>query len=154
VGAVPEAAGRDAASASRDPTDKVARLTGAGPRALRAEAVQTLLGPDESVKCVGLLGDPDAPVVLAGSYDFGLYAWRVDWDATAHTLSRGTLLTAFDQGLSCMAPLDGDNVAVAGWDGRIVVVTRGPDGEPRLRRAGRIEDLAARSARHEEALAV
>ncbi|CAL9329417.1 WD40 repeat domain-containing protein [Streptomyces sp. enrichment culture] len=154
VNAVAVLGGRVAASASRDHTVKVGRITGDGPGALRAEAVQTLLGPDESVKCVGLLGDPDAPVVLAGSYDFGLYAWRVDWDATARTLSCGHLLTAFDQGLSCMASLDGDNVAVAGWDGRIVVVTRGPDGEPRVRRDWRIEDLAARSDRHEEALAV
>jgi toxoflavin biosynthesis protein ToxC len=154
VNAVATLGSRVAASASRDHTVKVGRITGDGPGTRRAGAVQTLLGPDESVKCVGLLGDPDAPVVLAGSYDFGLYAWRVDWDATARTLASGHLLTAFDQGLSCMTPLDGDNVVVAGWDGRIVVVASGPEGEPHVRRDWRIEDLTAQADRHEEALAV
>ncbi|CAL9412613.1 hypothetical protein SUDANB108_01691 [Streptomyces sp. enrichment culture] len=155
VNAVAVLGGRVAASASRDHTVKVGRITGdGGPGTWRAGTVQTLLGPDESVKCVGLLGDPDAPVVLAGSYDFGLYAWHVDWDATARTLASGYLLTAFGQGLSCMAPLDGDRLVVAGWDGRIVVVDLGPGGEPRVRRDWRIGDLAARADRHEEALAV
>lgn len=154
VNAVAVLGGQVAASASRDHTVKVGRITGDGPGTGRVEAVQTLLGPDESVKCVGLLGDPDAPVVLAGSYDFGLYVWRVDWDAPARTLASGHLLTAFDQGLSCMTPLDGDGIAVAGWDGRIVVVARGPDGEPGIRRDWRIEHLAAQADRHDEALAV
>ncbi|MFC7511928.1 hypothetical protein ACFQV4_22785 [Streptomyces thermocarboxydus] len=54
---------------------------GCGPptgRGLEVVRGATLLGPDESVKCVALLGDPESPVVLAGSYDFGLYRWRTD----------------------------------------------------------------------------
>jgi WD40 repeat protein len=154
VNAVATLGGHVAASASRDHTVKVGKITGQSPGARRAEAVHTLLGPDESVKCVALLGDPGAPVVLAGSYDFGLYAWRVDWDSTGLTLASGYLLSAFDQGLSCMTPLDGDSVVVAGWDGRIVVVARDHDGEPRIRRDWRITELAAQADRHEEALAV
>lgn len=115
VNAVCVLAGRVAASASRDHSVKVGRIAPAGAGLWRAEQVQTLLGPDESVKCVGLIGDPDAPVVLAGSYDFALYAWRVDWDDTSHTLSSGRVVAELSQGLSCMVPIDDRRVAVAGW---------------------------------------
>ncbi|BCJ50285.1 hypothetical protein Asp14428_17600 [Actinoplanes sp. NBRC 14428] len=120
VNAVACLGGTVIASASRDHTVKVGRAGGG--------ARLTLLGPDESVKCVALLGDPAAPTVLAGSYDFGLYAWTVDWDDPGATLRSGRLLAEFRQGVSCAAAIDGNRVAVAGWDGRILVVASTPDG--------------------------
>jgi WD40 repeat protein len=119
VNAVAVLDGRVVASASRDHTVKVGRTDGTAP--------QTLLGADESVKCVALLGDPDAPTVLAGSYDFGLWAWDVDWADSAATLRSGRLVTEFRQGLSCMVAVDAHRVAVAGWDGRVIVVERAAD---------------------------
>lgn len=149
VNAVAVLDGRVAASASRDHTVKVGPLaTGGG----AGRSVQTLLGSDESVKCVGLLGDPDAPVVLAGSYDFGLYVWHVAWDSTARTLASGRLLTEFRQGLSCMAPADRERIAVAGWDGRILVVGLDADGAAVIRQDWQIDELAAAAAGREEAL--
>ncbi|MFI9778688.1 WD40 repeat domain-containing protein [Streptomyces sp. NPDC051956] len=134
------------ASASRDHTVKVGRLSRLPDGAWAADPVQTLLGPDESVKCVALLGESDAPVVLAGSYDFGLYAWQVDWDDSAGTLASGRLLAEFGQGVSCMAPLADGSVAVAGWDGQILIVTADPDNTARIERTLRIGDLVAPTA--------
>jgi toxoflavin biosynthesis protein ToxC len=115
INAVACLGGTVAASASRDHTVKIGGLDGS--------ARQTLIGPDESVKCVALLGTPDAPTVLAGSYDFGLYVWDVDWSDSAATLRSARLVAEFRQGLSCMVALDDRRVAVAGWDGRILIVT-------------------------------
>jgi WD40 repeat protein len=112
------------ASASRDHTVKVGRVSRDDSGGWRLKEVRTLLGPDESVKCVALLGDPSAPLVLAGSYDFGLYVWPVDWSETSSSLVHGEALDIFSQGVSCMAQIDADRVAVAGWDGQIVVVRR------------------------------
>ncbi|MFE1250460.1 WD40 repeat domain-containing protein [Streptomyces sp. NPDC058735] len=151
VNAVAVLGDRVAASASRDHTVKVGRIAASGNATWRAEEVQTLLGPDESVKCIGLLGDRDNPVVLAGSYDFGLYAWQVEWGTTAQTLTSGRLLTEFAQGISCMTPLDGQSVVVAGWDGRILVVGIGADGETSIRQNWRIDDLAGQADIREEA---
>ncbi|MGW0711850.1 WD40 repeat domain-containing protein [Streptomyces sp. NPDC002643] len=133
VNAVAQLDGAVAASASRDHTVKVGRLLTGQQGDLsaplcqdRAIAVQTLLGPDESVKCVGLLGTPDHPVVLAGSYDFGLYAWEIDWSDSAATLASGRVVDEFGQGLSCMLAWDRDRVVAAAWDGRIALVGRTP----------------------------
>ncbi|GGM24078.1 WD40 repeat domain-containing protein [Micromonospora yangpuensis] len=135
------------ASASRDHTVKVGRLVrdGSGWRVVER---QTLLGPDESVKCVGLLGDPDRPTVLAGSYDFGLYAWTVDWADTSASLRSGRLLAEFRQGLSCIAALDSHRVAVAGWDGTILVVALDGSGEPYVQRAFTVAGLLRQSSAH------
>jgi WD40 repeat protein len=137
VNAVATLGGVVVASASRDHTVKVGRLDRA--------AVQTLLGPDESVKCVGLLGDPAAPTVLAGSYDFGLWAWDVVWDDSAATLRSGRLLAEFRQGLSCMVALDAHRVAVAGWDGRILVVELTDGGALRIQHDLTVCDLMDRA---------
>jgi WD40 repeat protein len=134
-----------AASASRDHTVKVGRITSEG-SAWRVEEVRTLLGPDESVKCVGLLGDRDVSVVVAGSYDFGLYTWRVDWRTGGQTLTCGRLLAEFGQGLSCMTALDRRRLVVAGWDGRVLVVRADEDGEARVDREWSVDDLAALAA--------
>ncbi|MFE9251274.1 repetative protein [Streptomyces sp. NPDC007088] len=132
-----------AASASRDHTVKAGRLTRLPDGTWRAEDVQTLLGPDESVKCVALLGSAEGPVVLAGSYDFGLYAWQVDWDDSAATLASGRLLDEFAQGLSCMIGLADGTVAVAGWDGRLLQVGLDAAERPVVRRSWHLADLTA-----------
>ncbi|GHE75489.1 WD40 repeat domain-containing protein [Streptomyces vinaceus] len=115
-------AGSVVASASRDHTVKVGRVTRTEDGGWSTGAPQTLLGSDESVKCVSLLGDTARPTVLAGSYDFNLYCWQVDWADSAGTLASGRVLAGFAQGLSCMFQLADGRVAVAGWDGRIVFV--------------------------------
>jgi WD40 repeat protein len=135
VNAVATLGGRVVATASRDHTVKVGRPDGTD--------VQTLLGADESVKCVGLLGDPDTPTVLAGSYDFGLWAWDVDWDDSAATLRSGRLLAEFRQGLSCMVALDTQRIAVAGWDGRILILELADDRTVRIVHDLTVADLMA-----------
>ncbi|MFJ2175849.1 WD40 repeat domain-containing protein [Streptomyces sp. NPDC087851] len=158
VNAVAGLGDRVVASASRDHTVKVGLLAprdtapDVGPdvgRAMggrRAANVQTLLGPDESVKCVGLLGDPDAPVVLAGSYDFGLYAWEVDWQDSVGTLASGRLVSAFRQGLSCMTAWDERRMVVAGWDGRLSLVGREqPDVPVGELRSWQVDELIERA---------
>ncbi|HEX5741146.1 MAG TPA: WD40 repeat domain-containing protein [Pilimelia sp.] len=133
--------GQVVATASRDHTVKVGRRDGRGrPRG----PAWTLLGPDESVKCVAVLGDPRAPTVLAGSYDFGVYAWRVDWDDPAAALRGGELVVALDQAVSCITALGRHRAAVAGWDGRVLVVHAGPDGAVGVQRRDRVADLLAR----------
>ncbi|MGH3326582.1 MAG: WD40 repeat domain-containing protein [Streptomycetales bacterium] len=123
VNAVASLGGSVIASASRDHTVKVGRVAREPDGTPRVQQVQTLIGPDESVKCVGLLGTRDAPVVLAGSYDFGLYVWRVRWDDSTATPLLGNVLATFEQGLSCICRVDDTTCAVAGWDGRILLVT-------------------------------
>lgn len=129
------------ASASRDHTVKVGRVGRDTSGRWRLWEIRTLLGPDESVKCVALLGDPSAPLVLAGSYDFGLYVWRVDWAGNRGDLVSGECLEVFSQGVSCMAQLDVDRVAVAGWDGRVLVVGRTGAGGIETRWARSVLDL-------------
>jgi WD40 repeat protein len=137
VNAVAALGGHVVASASRDHTVKVGRTDGSAP--------QTLLGADESVKCVGLLGDPGAPTVLAGSYDFGLWAWDVDFDDSVATARSGRLVAEFRQGLSCMVAIDTHRMAVAGWDGRVLVVDLTADGSLRIVHDLRVADLVARA---------
>ncbi|OEV12029.1 WD40 repeat domain-containing protein [Streptomyces nanshensis] len=145
--------GQVAATASRDHTVKVVRLVPAGAAAWQVTRMQTLLGADESVKCVGLLGDADAPQVLAGSYDFGLRLWEVDWTDSAATLASGRVLAEFGQGVSCIVRLDSRRAAVAGWDGRILIVGRGGDGTVRVLRSLDVGDLAERAVPAREAVA-
>ncbi|MFJ3197938.1 WD40 repeat domain-containing protein [Streptomyces griseoviridis] len=149
VNAVAGLGDRVAASASRDHTVKVGRISDDG--SWRIEDIQTLLGPDESVKCVGILGRPDAPVVIAGSYDFRLHAWSVDWADSLNTLASGGVLAEFDQGVSCIAAVDTSSVAVAGWDGRVLLVGQGDDGSPRVARRWDVTELRAWAAEAERA---
>lgn len=144
---------RVVATASRDHTVKVGRLGTSGGGEPVVQDLRTLLGPDESVKCVGLLGTAEFTVVLAGSYDFGLYQWNVDWHNDEHTLTSGRLLAEFTQGVSCMCQLDDSRVAVAGWDGRIMVVGQ-EDGEVRVQRTMHVHELAATVRHPERAVAV
>ncbi|ONI77936.1 repetative protein [Actinosynnema sp. ALI-1.44] len=124
VNAVSSLDGRVIASASRDHTVKVGQVARDDEGTWRVRNTVTLLGADESVKCVCLLGDPDRPLVLAGSYDFGLHLWRLNWADSTDSLVTGRVLETFSQGVSCMARIDAERVAVAGWDGRVIVVGR------------------------------
>lgn len=111
------AEGSVVASASRDHTVKVGRIAADGSL---IDPVLTLLGADESVKAVAVLGNAKAPVVIAGSYDFGLYAWNVDWDDGYEVLRTGTLVKMLGQGVSAIIS-SGENVVIAvGWDGSLV----------------------------------
>ena len=151
VNAVATLGGRAVATASRDHTVKVGLLApaagGAGWEVIRRA---TLLGPDESVKCVALLGDPESPVVLAGSYDFGLYRWRTDgWRTGVEGtgLRAGRLVAEFRQGVSCMLALDERRAAVAGWDGQLLIVELDAGGEVQVRRRFDVDALAGRAPR-------
>ncbi|MEU0440278.1 MULTISPECIES: WD40 repeat domain-containing protein [unclassified Streptomyces] len=147
VNSVAALGGRVAATASRDHTVTVGLLEHhSGDGGWDVVQRRTLLGPDESVKCVALLGDPDAPVVLAGSYDFGLYRWRIDWGDGAD-LRSGRLVDAFRQGVSCMRRLDERRVAVAGWDGQILVAGLDVDGEVRVQRRFDVDTLVRQALR-------
>lgn len=162
VNAVAVLGGRAVATASRDHTVRVGIVervrepgdAGSGEGAgagVRVRERATLLGPDESVKCVALLGDPEAPVVLAGSYDFGLYRWRPGEEGAG--LRSGELVGEFRQAVSCMTPLDDRRVAVAGWDGQILVVELDADDEVRVRRRFDVADLADLARRNVWAVA-
>ncbi|HTZ45475.1 MAG TPA: hypothetical protein VMB79_16565 [Jatrophihabitans sp.] len=125
-----DASGTVVASASRDHTVKAGRL---GPDGGVTGPVLTLLGADESIKTVLVLGSPEAPVVVAGSYDFGLYAWPIDWSAPERALRTGERIGELGQGVSTSCLLTPDLAAVVGWDGSLVL----------LRQAGgRIEQVA------------
>jgi toxoflavin biosynthesis protein ToxC len=115
------------ASASRDHTVKVGWITRER-GGWQVSRLETLIGPDESVKCVGLLGTADAPVVLAGSYDFGLYAWSLGREPASPALRDGVLVSSYGQGLSCICPIGRRMAAAAGWDGRVAIF--GLDGQP------------------------
>lgn len=141
VNSVAVLAGQVVASAARDHTVKVGRLAAAADGGWRADRIQTLLGPDESVKCVGLLGAADAPIVVAGSYDFGLYGWEVDWQDSAGALCAGRLLAEFRQGLSCMVQIGPRLLAAAGWDGRVVIVATSDLGGARILSSIHLQDL-------------
>ncbi|MFD3698155.1 WD40 repeat domain-containing protein [Streptomyces sp. NPDC058646] len=151
VNAVAGLRGSVAASASRDHTVKVGRITRTEDGSWSSGQVQTLLGSDESVKCVALLGDPGRPTVLAGSYDFNLYTWQVDWADSAGTLASGRVLAEFGQGLSCMLPLADGRVAVAGWDGRIALVGAQPGGVAFIEHILHIDDIARSAGRKQVA---
>lgn len=104
------------ASASRDHTVKVARIVDGGV----GGPVLSLLGADESMKAVAVLGDADQPIVVAGSYDFGIYMWRVDWRQHDRLLRSGRRLRDVGQGVSAVCAVDARRCVVAGWDGSLV----------------------------------
>lgn len=122
------------ASASRDHTVKVGWVAKPqGPDWL-VTRLETLIGPDESVKCVGLLKTADCLVVLAGSYDFGLYAWELAPAKAPALLREGVLVSSYGQGLSSICAINGHMVAAAGWDGRIALLSlTGESSGPPLR---------------------
>jgi WD40 repeat protein len=136
------------ASASRDHTVKVGWVTRQPGARWRVCRLETLIGPDESVKCVSLLGTADAPTVLAGSYDFGLYAWALGPLPEPGGLRGGTLVASYGQGLSCMCRIDRRTAAVAGWDGRVGVYELVPSPRRTVREVASfwVRDLIASAA--------
>lgn len=145
VNAVASGEGGVIASAARDHTVKVGRVRQDPTGGWEVTGSQTLLGPDESVKCVAVLGDPRNPVVLAGAYDFRLYYWHLDRDGAGSVLRSGAVLAEFDQALSHMVALRRDLAAVASWDGRVALVSLTADGSPRLADEYRVAELLARA---------
>lgn len=102
VNSVAQLDGKFVASASRDRTVRFGAIreveSGVHP--------VVLLGPDESIKSVCLVGTSEKPVVVAGSYDFGVYAWRIDTDTnSADQLTDGTCFDRFDQAISVVVPV-------------------------------------------------
>jgi len=122
------------ASASRDRTVKVGRL---------ADPVQprVLMGPDESIKAVGLLGTAEHTVVLGGSYDFGLYGWCVRWGSPPDGPRGGELIAEFGQAVSTMCALDSNTAAVVAWDGQLAIVCLEEGGTARVRAQVSLGDL-------------
>lgn len=109
-------AGSVIASASRDHTVKVGRVAGDDAAAVASRLI-TLIGSDESVKSVCVLGSDDKPTVLAGSYDFTLYSWQVDWGNASGAMVAGQVVSEFDQAISCIARTGPRSAVVASWDG-------------------------------------
>jgi toxoflavin biosynthesis protein ToxC len=124
------------ASASRDRTVKVGRLEDpAEPR--------VLMGPDESIKAVGLLGTAEHTVVLGGSYDFGLYGWCVRWGSPAEGPRAGDVVAEFGQAVSTICALDRNTAAVAAWDGQLAIVGVEEGGTARVKAQVAVSDLIA-----------
>jgi toxoflavin biosynthesis protein ToxC len=121
-------AGGFIASASRDRTVQVARLvhSNGGPEAVD---VRVLTGADESVKCVGLIPQGDRVAVLAGSYDFSVYLWDVDFSQPATERDAHQVVYTFGQAVSVMSPGPDGVLYAAGWDGEIVRLTLRLSGE-------------------------
>ena len=114
------------ASASRDHTVVAGRVV-RGATGWHVEGRTALLGADESVKCVAVVAAGPSPVVVAGSYDFNVYAWSFD-DPGAATLRAGAAVHTFRQA-ACTAVAAGPAAAVVGsWDHELAVVTARPDG--------------------------
>ncbi|WP_025272524.1 WD40 repeat domain-containing protein [Haloglycomyces albus] len=127
------------ASGSRDHTVKVGVVDRHNGQ-WTADRVQTFLGSDESVKAVGLLGTPDRPIVVAGSYDFNLYCWTVDWEDSSQSITSGRVLATFGQAVSCLAPAGDGRLLAAGWDGRLLLIGLN-NGEAEVVREWSVDDF-------------
>ncbi|MCD4534249.1 PQQ-binding-like beta-propeller repeat protein [Nocardioides sp. cx-169] len=129
VNAVAHLDGSVVASASRDRTVRVGKLPPLG----EAARPQVLLGPDESIKAVAVIGTAGEPVVIAGSYDFGLYAWRVNLGGgQPGQLTTGTRFDSLRQAVSAIAAAGPDQFVVAGWDRQIRRYEMAVDGMPHV----------------------
>jgi toxoflavin biosynthesis protein ToxC len=114
------------ASASRDHTVKLAQITSDYKLSRRPI---TLLAGSESMKTVAILGSAQQPIVIAGSYDFGLYVWHVDWNSIGSTLRIGKLHHIFGQAVSTVMAIDESSAVAVSWDGTILRLTIGFDGQ-------------------------
>ncbi len=82
-----------------------------------------LLGADESMKAVCVLGCGRIVWILAGSYDFAIYTWRIDLDHLEETGARsGSVIAATGQGISTMLRIDASRCVVASWDGTLRMI--------------------------------
>ncbi|HEY5271627.1 MAG TPA: WD40 repeat domain-containing protein [Acidimicrobiales bacterium] len=102
------------ASASRD---RLVRVGG------RFDRPIDLLGADESMKAVGILGEGQTALVLGGSYDFAVYAWQIDLDGVRPDARSGDVVFEADQAISTILRLDASAALVASWDGTLTMLT-------------------------------
>jgi WD40 repeat protein len=134
------------ASASRDRRVQLGVVSPSGEVRHRWD----LLGADESVKAVAVLGSEGRAVVLAGSYDFAVYAWSVGLDPPIATdLRSGSVVHEFSQGVSAMCALDAWRVVAASWDGSIALIELDERGQPVVRSMVAINDVVAAAERFE-----
>lgn len=101
------------ASASRDRTVRIGRIDAHG-----STRPSVLLGPDESIKAVALVGTAERFMLIAGSYDFGLYWWSSD-DAEKGAIKLGERFDVMNQAVSTIVPISSDEFICAGWDREI-----------------------------------
>jgi toxoflavin biosynthesis protein ToxC len=113
-------AGGFIASASRDRTVRVARLIDVDGSGLESIDVRVLMGADESVKCVGLVAHGEQVIVIAGSYDFRVYLWDVDFSRPASDRCSPRVLHTFAQAASAVSSGPDGSLYAAGWDGSVV----------------------------------
>ncbi len=120
VGAVAALGDRVVASAAH----RAIRLLVLAPDRLAAERGVTLRAP-EPIRAVAVLGSPDAPVVVAASYDFRLYVWTVDWV----TPPGGPRLAGeFGAGIAALNRLGDYRLTATDHRGELVILALGQDG--------------------------
>ena len=98
------------------------------------------------MKAVGLIGSAEDTVVLGGSYDFGLYAWRVRWGERSEGPRAGSLLTDFGQAVSTICQIGAHAAVVAAWDGQIAIVNIDDNGDPQVVARTTLAELIGRTA--------
>ncbi|MFF5295940.1 WD40 repeat domain-containing protein [Paractinoplanes globisporus] len=91
---------------------------------LAVERGITLHSP-EPVKAVEVLGSPDAPVVVAASYDFRLYSWTLDWSGIP---VGPRLIGEFGYGIAALTRLDDHRLTATDHHGELVILALGADG--------------------------
>jgi WD40 repeat protein len=127
------------ASASRD------RLVRAGMTSGARRPPIDLLGASESVKAVAILGEGSEAWVIGGSYDFSVYAWRIDLGRDDAPDGRaGEVIFEADQAISTILAVDARTAIVASWDGTVSVLEL-RDGELVVGRVSRLDELISSS---------
>ncbi|HEV7428582.1 MAG TPA: hypothetical protein VGQ46_19675, partial [Thermoanaerobaculia bacterium] len=126
------------ASASRDRRIQLGRVNGR-----RVGHLWNLLGPDESIKAVSLIGRGNDLCIVGGSYDFAVYVWRVDLDAEPSAdLRSGTVVHEFAQAVSTSCMIDERQMIVASWDGNVALFEIDDErGAPKCRSIVAIRDV-------------
>jgi WD40 repeat protein len=84
----------------------------------------TLHAP-EPVKAVAVLGAPDAPVIVAASYDFRLFSWTLDWSGIP---AGPRLIGEFGYGIAALTRLDDHRLTATDHHGELVILALGADG--------------------------
>jgi toxoflavin biosynthesis protein ToxC len=126
------------ASASRD---RLVRVGGGRSRPFE------LLGADESMKAVTILGTGAEVVVIGGSYDFSCYAWTFELGGEIPDARAGSVVFSADQAISALIALDATTAVAASWDGTIRAIEL-VDGRLEVGAALPIEELVNMGAAH------